>query len=52
MGAEAVSGVTYGGIGEGQVSANMNTEISNVARCLEISANYAKSRVFFWYRTS
>ena len=44
MGAEAVSGVTYGGIGERSGFPPTDTEISNVARCLEISANYAKSK--------
>ena len=44
MGAEAVSGVTYGGIGERSGFPPTATEISNVARCLEISANYAKSK--------
>ena len=44
MGAEAVSGVTYGGIGERSGFPPTYSEISNVARCLEISANYAKSK--------
>ena len=44
MGAEAVSGVTYGGIGERSGFPPTDTEISNVARWLEISANYAKSK--------
>ena len=44
MGAEAVSGVTYGGIGERSGFPPTDKEISNVACCLEISANYAKSK--------
>ena len=44
MGAEAVSGVTYGGIGERSGFPPTASEISNFARCLEISANYAKSK--------
>ena len=34
----------YGGIGERSGFPPTDTEISNVARCLEISANYAKSK--------
>ena len=44
MGAEAVSGVTYGGIGERSGLPPTENELSNVARCLEVSAKYAKSK--------
>ena len=42
IGAEAVSGVTYGGIGERSGLPPTEAEISNVARALENSAKYAK----------
>ena len=43
MGAEAVSGVTYGGIGERTDIPPTEAELSNVARALEACASYAKS---------
>ncbi len=43
MGAEAVSGVTYGGIGERTDLPPTEVELSNVARALGASAKYAKS---------
>lgn len=43
MGAEAVSGVTYGGIGERTDLPPTEFELSNVARALDASAKYAKS---------
>lgn len=44
MGAEAVSGVTYGGIGERTDLPPTETELSNVAHALDACAKYAKSR--------
>ena len=43
MGAEALSGVTYGGIGERTDFPPTEAELSGVARALEASAKYAKS---------
>ena len=43
MGAEALSGVVYGGIGERTGLPPTEKELSNVARALEASAAYAKS---------
>ena len=43
MGAEAVSGVTYGGIGECSGMPPTEAELSSVARSLETCAAYAKS---------
>ncbi|MFQ6554134.1 sugar phosphate isomerase/epimerase family protein [Aestuariibius insulae] len=43
MGAEALSGVTYGGIGERTGLPPSEQELSNVARALEAAAAYAKS---------
>lgn len=43
MGAEAVSGVTYGGIGERTNFPPTEDELTNVARALEESAKYAKT---------
>lgn len=43
MGAEAVTGVVYGGIGERTDMPPTEGELSNVARALEASAKYAKS---------
>lgn len=43
MGAEAVSGVTYGGIGERTDLPPTEDELSSVARALEETAKYAKS---------
>jgi len=42
MGAEALSGVTYGGIGERTGVPPTDAEYDNVARALEAAANYAK----------
>lgn len=44
MGAEAVSGVTYGGIGERTNLPPTEEELSRVARALEATAKYAKSQ--------
>ena len=44
MGAEALSGVIYGGIGERSGEPPTQTEYDNVARCLSIAADHAKSR--------
>ncbi len=43
MGALALSGVVYGGIGERSGLPPTETELSNVARCLEAAARHAKS---------
>ncbi|MEM0936264.1 MAG: sugar phosphate isomerase/epimerase [Pseudomonadota bacterium] len=43
MGAEALTGVTYGGIGERSGQPPTQAELDNVARCLEASARHAKS---------
>jgi len=43
MGAEAVSGVVYGGIGERTDLPPTETELANVARALEAAAKHAKS---------
>ncbi len=43
MGCEALSGVTYGGIGERTGLPPTQTELDNVARALSESAKYAKS---------
>jgi len=42
MGAEALSGVVYGGIGERTGVPPTEAELSNVARCLEAAARHAK----------
>ena len=42
MGAEALTGVTYGGIGERTGQPPTQTELDNVARCLERAARHAK----------
>lgn len=42
MGAEAVSGVTYGGIGERSGVPPTETEYANIARALEAAARHAK----------
>ena len=44
LGAEALSGVTYGGIGERTGNPPTMAELDNVARVLEVAANYAKSK--------
>ncbi|PZQ99858.1 MAG: D-tagatose 3-epimerase [Cereibacter sphaeroides] len=44
IGALAVSGVTFGGIGEHTGVPPTREEIDNIARCLEASAKHAKSR--------
>ena len=44
MGAEAVSGVIYGGIGERTGVPPTQAEYDNIARALEASAKYAKQR--------
>ncbi|MEM1430264.1 MAG: sugar phosphate isomerase/epimerase [Pseudomonadota bacterium] len=44
MGAEALTGVTYGGIGERSGLPPTRAELDNVARCLEAAALHAKSR--------
>ena len=44
MGAEALSGVTYGGIGERTGVPPTQTEYDNVARALEAVARYAKDK--------
>jgi D-psicose/D-tagatose/L-ribulose 3-epimerase len=43
MGAEALTGVTYGGIGERSGELPTERELDNVARCLEATAKHAKS---------
>lgn len=43
MGAEALSGVTYGGIGERSGVPPTDTEYDNIARALEATAKHAKS---------
>ena len=43
LGGEALSGVTFGGIGERTGHPPSETELSNVARTLEAAASYAKS---------
>lgn len=43
MGAEALTGVTYGGIGERSGEPPTERELDNVARCLEATAKHAKS---------
>ncbi|MET1414425.1 sugar phosphate isomerase/epimerase [Roseibium sp. HPY-6] len=43
LGAEALSGVTYGGIGERSGAPPTETELSNVARALEEAARCAKA---------
>lgn len=43
MGAEALTGVTYGGIGERSGLPPTEQELDNVARCLEATAKHAKS---------
>jgi D-psicose/D-tagatose/L-ribulose 3-epimerase len=43
MGAQALTGVTYGGIGERSGAPPTERELDNVARCLEATAKYAKS---------
>lgn len=43
MGAEALTGVTYGGIGERSGLPPTEQELDNVARCLEATARHAKS---------
>jgi len=43
MGAEAVSGVVYGGIGERTDLPPSEAELANVARAMEATAKYAKS---------
>ena len=43
MGAEALTGVTYGGIGERTGLPPTEAELDNVARCLEAAARHAKS---------
>ncbi len=42
MGAEALTGVTYGGIGERTGLPPTQTELDNVARCLSAAASHAK----------
>ncbi|WP_439570106.1 sugar phosphate isomerase/epimerase family protein [Roseovarius mucosus] len=44
MGAEALSGVTYGGIGERTGLPPTQAEYDNIARALEAAAAYAKAR--------
>lgn len=44
MGAQALSGVIYGGIGERSGRPPTEAEYDNVARCLEVSAKYARGR--------
>ncbi len=44
MGAEALSGVTYGGIGERTGVEPTSKEYDNVARALEVSARHAKAK--------
>lgn len=44
MGAEALSGVIYGGIGERSGQPPTEAEYDNVARCLSAAADHAKSR--------
>ena len=44
MGAEAVSGVTYGGIGERTGLPPTQAEYDNIARALEAAASHAKAR--------
>lgn len=43
MGAEALTGVTYGGIGERSGLPPTEQELDNVARCLEATARHAKN---------
>jgi D-psicose/D-tagatose/L-ribulose 3-epimerase len=43
MGAQALTGVTYGGIGERSGAPPTERELDNVARCLEATAKHAKS---------
>jgi D-psicose/D-tagatose/L-ribulose 3-epimerase len=43
MGADALSGVTYGGIGQRTGLPPSECELDNVARCLEAAARHAKS---------
>ena len=43
MGAEALTGVTYGGIGERSGQPPTERELDNVARCLEATAKHAKA---------
>ena len=43
MGADALSGVTFGGIGERTGLPPTETELDNVARCLAVAAKHAKS---------
>ncbi|MGD1887865.1 MAG: sugar phosphate isomerase/epimerase family protein [Cohaesibacteraceae bacterium] len=43
MGAEALTGVTYGGIGERSGMPPTEAELDNVARCLEEAAKHAKT---------
>ncbi len=43
MGAEALTGVTYGGIGERSGLPPTETELDNVARCLSAAAKHAKA---------
>ncbi len=43
MGAQALTGVTYGGIGERSGEPPTERELDNVARCLEATAKHAKS---------
>lgn len=44
MGAEALSGVTYGGIGERTGLPPTQEEYDNIARALEVAAKHAKSK--------
>ncbi|WP_306120099.1 MULTISPECIES: sugar phosphate isomerase/epimerase [unclassified Roseitalea] len=44
MGADALSGVTYGGIGERSGAPPTEAELDNVARCLEAAARHARGR--------
>ncbi|MBM7069410.1 sugar phosphate isomerase/epimerase [Actibacterium sp. 188UL27-1] len=44
MGAEALSGVTYGGIGERTGVSPTDAEYDNIARALEAAAKHAKAR--------
>jgi D-psicose/D-tagatose/L-ribulose 3-epimerase len=43
MGAEALTGVTYGGIGERSGQPPTEAELDNVARCLSAAARHAKA---------
>ncbi|MDA9950044.1 sugar phosphate isomerase/epimerase, partial [Paracoccaceae bacterium] len=43
MGGEALSGVTYGGIGERSGVPPTEAEYDNIARALEVAAKYAKT---------